>query len=135
MDSLVIEQTNDSPAINFDTNSNRFIISGESRPENAIKFYEPIVKWLTNFEGILYWRKQELKDNAGTVIFIFKLDYFNSTSAKHIMDVLLVLKKYTTVGYKINIEWHYSKLGGDDMLDAGQEFSSMLGLTFNFIES
>jgi hypothetical protein len=51
------------------------------------------------------------------------------------MDVLLVLKKYTTVGYKINIEWHYSKRGGDDMLDAGQEFSSMLGLTFNFIES
>lgn len=134
MESLVIEKKTDSPSINFNTLTNHFIISGESRPENASKFYDPIVKWLTDFEGILYWRNQELKAQAPVLQFSFHLDYFNSTSAKHLMDVLLVLKKYITTGYSVNIEWHYAKLGGDDMREAGQEFSEMLGLDFKFVE-
>lgn len=134
MDSLVIEKKADSPAVNFNTSTNYFIISGDSRPENPAKFYDPIVKWLTDFEGILYWRKQELKDQTPQLSFVFQLDYFNSTSAKHLMDILLVLKKYISLSYNVSIEWHYAKLGGEDMLDAGEEFANMLGLTFNFVE-
>ena len=131
MDSLIIEATEDSPKIMFDTASNRFIISGESRPENAGKFYTPVINWIVKYEETLYSLKQQLKDDA--VIFIFKLDYFNSTSAKYIMDVLLIIKKFVDLGYKINIEWHYDKRD-DDMLDAGNEFSDTVDLKFNFIE-
>ena len=131
MDSLIIEATEDSPKIMFDTASNRFIISGESRPENAGKFYTPLINWIVKYEETLYSLKQQLKDDA--VIFIFKLDYFNSTSAKYIMDVLLIIKKFVDLGYKINIEWHYDKRD-DDMLDAGNEFSDTVDLKFNFIE-
>ncbi|MFY9310671.1 MAG: DUF1987 domain-containing protein [Bacteroidia bacterium] len=132
MDSLIIEATEDSPKILFDTASNRFTISGESRPENAGKFYTPVINWIVKFEEILAKRKNEQKDET-PLVFVFKLDYFNSTSAKYIMDILLVLKKFADDGYKVAIEWHYDKRD-DDMLDAGNEFSDTVDLKFDFIE-
>jgi hypothetical protein len=132
MDSLIIEATEDSPKILFDTVSNRFVISGESRPENAGKFYTPVINWIVKFEEELHRRKNELNDDS-SIAFVFKLDYFNSTSAKYIMDILLILKKFVDQGYKINLEWHYDKRD-DDMLDAGNEFSDTVDLKFDFIE-
>ncbi len=132
MDSLIIEATEDSPKIIFDTASNRFIVSGESRPENAGKFYTPIINWIINYEEALSSQKKETKDNP-ILNFVFKLDYFNSTSAKYIMDILLIIKKFADLGYQINIEWHYDKRD-DDMLDAGNEFSDTVDLKFDFIE-
>ncbi|MDP1745532.1 MAG: DUF1987 domain-containing protein, partial [Bacteroidota bacterium] len=128
----IIEATEDSPKITFDTVSNRFMISGESRPENAGKFYTPVINWIVKYEEILDARKQDSKDDS-VLVFIFKLDYFNSTSAKYIMDVLLIIKKFVDQGYNINIEWHYDKRD-DDMLDAGNEFSDTVDLKFDFIE-
>lgn len=132
MDSLIIEATEDSPKIMFDTVANRFIISGESRPENAGKFYTPVINWIVNYEETLSSRKSDSTDES-PLVFIFRLDYFNSTSAKYIMDVLLVIKKFVDLGYKINIEWHYDKRD-DDMLDAGNEFSDTVDLKFSFVE-
>ncbi len=132
MDSLIIEATEDSPKISFDTATNRFVISGESRPENAGKFYSPILNWINTFETILIERKQNPDTDPG-VTFIFKLDYFNSTSAKYIMDVFLIVKRLVAQGSKIGIEWHYDKRD-DDMLDAGNEFASTVDLKFDLIE-
>ena len=124
MDSLIIEATEDSPNVHFDTSSNRFTISGESRPENAGKFYSPVISWIVDYEQAL---------GQSPLVFVFKLDYFNSTSAKYIMDILLVLKKFVDDGHTVNIEWHYDKRD-DDMLDAGNEFSDTVDLKFDFID-
>lgn len=127
MDSLIIEATEDSPKVVFDTNTNRFTISGESRPENAGKFYTPVINWIVKFEESL------VAGTSAPLVFIFRLDYFNSTSAKYIMDILLVLKKFVDDGHKVNIEWHYDKRD-DDMLDAGNEFSDTVDMKFDFVE-
>jgi hypothetical protein len=132
MDSLIIEATEDSPLVIFDVTTNRFSISGESRPENAGKFYSPIIDWLVKFEAVLNSRKQASSENVN-LIFQFKLDYFNSTSAKYLFDVILALKDIVNNGYNIAIEWHYDKRD-DDMLEAGEEFSKMVGLKFLFVE-
>jgi hypothetical protein len=131
MDSLIIEATEDSPSVMFDVTTNRFSISGESRPENAGKFYTPIIDWLVKFEAVLNSRKQASENINLT--FQFKLDYFNSTSAKYLFDVILALKDIVNNGYNIAIEWHYDKRD-DDMLEAGEEFSKMVGLKFLFVE-
>lgn len=133
MDSLIIEATEDSPKILFDTASNRFTISGESRPENAGKFYSPVINWIVKFEETTLAVKKSENKESSPLVFVFKLDYFNSTSAKYIMDILLILKKFAEQGYKINVEWHYDKRD-DDMLDAGNEFSDTVDLKFDFIE-
>jgi len=126
MDSLRIEATEDSPFVNLDFAANKLLISGESRPENASKFYAPVLKWIGDMEALLPNQKE-------TSSFVFKLDYFNSISAKYIMDIILVLKKYIDKGYKVNIEWHYDKRD-DDMLDAGKEYADAAAIKFDFIE-
>jgi hypothetical protein len=132
MNSLRIEQTEDSPFVNFDANNNKFLISGESRPEHAGKFYAPVISWIVDFEEILRERKTQ-SENYFPSVFTFKLDYFNSTSAKYIMDIILVLKKLIESGYKVKIEWHSDKRD-DDMLEAGKEFADAAKIQFDFVE-
>lgn len=133
MEPLVIQATTDSPTVHFDSTSNVLSISGESRPENPAKFFTPLIEWLINYEKLLYWRKNEAKNEIAPITFRFNLGYFNSTSAKYIMDILLLVKKLMDDGYKINIEWYY-KDNGDDMLDAGKEFSSFIDVDFIYVE-
>ena len=132
MDSLIIQGTESSPEVMFDASSNRFIISGKSRPEDTRLFYAPVVNWVSEFEKTLSERKHKAADNS-TPVFVFKLEYFNSNSAKQLAEIILLLKDFIVKGYKINIEWHFAK-HDDDMLDTGKEFSTMVDLKFDFIE-
>jgi hypothetical protein len=75
MDPLVIDATDDSPPILFDASSKLFIIIGDSRPKNAGKFFSPVINWLMKFEGVSYWRKQEMQDDS-TYILVFKIRLF-----------------------------------------------------------
>ncbi len=133
MEPLLIQATTDSPAVNFDSSTNVLSISGESRPENPAKFFAPVIDWLINYEKLLYWRKNEAKNEIPPITLRFNLGYFNSTSAKYIMDILLFIKKMIDNGYKFNIEWHYNE-NTDDMLDAGKEFSSFIDVDFTYVQ-
>ncbi len=132
MEPLIIRGTENSPEVRLDATSNRFIITGKSRPENADKFYAPLISWIERFEPILSGRKQD-SDGNPIPVFKFKLEYFNSTSAKHIAEIIIILKDFVEKGYKVKIEWHSAKFD-DDMLDTGKEFSNMVDLKFDFIE-
>lgn len=128
MDSLIIEPTEYSPSVNFNTSTLHFVISGESRPENCGKFYTPVVTWLSALEQEFATKQDSLK-----LTFVFKFDYFNSTSAKFIMNLLQVIKKIETAGkHKVKIEWYYDEMD-EDMMDAGKEFCEAAELEFDFI--
>lgn len=129
MESLIIEGTEDSASVKFDVNSGQFVISGKSRPENTVKFFTPITDWINEF----YATKLAPKADNPLVVFVFKLEYFNSISAKYILDIMFSLKDFISEGNKIGIEWHYAKLD-DDMLETGKEFSNMVNLKFDFIQ-
>ncbi len=128
MESLIIDATEDSPQINFDLQSNQFTISGKSRPENTGKFFAPVLSWFDNFEKMLAAQQH----NNQKMVFVFKLDYFNSISAKYIADIIMILKELAMKGYNIEIKWHYPKFD-DDMLEVGREFSDMVEMNFDFI--
>ncbi|MDO9187233.1 MAG: DUF1987 domain-containing protein [Bacteroidota bacterium] len=129
MKSLIIEGTEDSPSVKFDVNSGQFVIGGKSRPENTVKFFTPIIDWITGF----YAKKSTRIADNPPVVFVFKFEYFNSISAKYILDIMFSLKDFISEGNKIGIEWHYAKLD-DDMLETGKEFSNMVNLKFDFIQ-
>ena len=134
MNALLIESSDFSPKVMFDPAKNLFEISGESRPENTSKFYVPILQWLEQYQNVLYWEKDKFGQGA-TRVFEFKLDYFNSTSAKFIMDVLMQLDKMAQDGYDIKAKWFYDKRD-EDMKESGEEFSKLLKkLSIEFIET
>ena len=65
--------------------------------------------------------------------FNFNFDYFNSTSAKFILDFCKKLGKLHSDGHNLNVRWHYEE-DDEDMLEVGQEMSRMSKIPFAFIE-
>ena len=131
MNPLIIEQSEFSPQVTLDPVNLKFQISGESRPENAGKFYEPIISWLEQYKSVLFWQKEKF-GAPQKLDFIFKFEYFNSTSAKYILDLLKQIDLYHADGNEIRVQWYYDKLD-EDMKDSGEEFSKLLNVPFDFI--
>ncbi len=129
MDKLIIEPTLNSPTVILDPEKNRFEFSGESRPENVRSFYMPVIEWLETFTGEHVAKAAELPRE-----FHFNFEYFNSTSAKYILDVFKTLGTLQSKGGKVLVKWHYEE-DDEDMLEVGQEMSRMSKLPFEYIKS
>jgi hypothetical protein len=122
METLRIEQTDDSPQVILDPADKLFEISGKSLPEDAVDFYQPIVDWLN------VYRKEPL----ALTPFNIKLIYFNTASSKLIMDVLLIFEEMVEEGHEVLIRWH-SHQSDEDMQDAGKEFEEMIAVPFEHL--
>jgi len=122
MDILKIEKTSDTPNVTLDSNNNLFEFSYRSLPENAIDFYNPILDWIEEYS----------KNPNNETIVDFKLEYFNTASAKQIAKVLLKLLEISK-NAKVKINWYYDK-DDTDMLASGQRYSKLINLEFEFIE-
>ncbi|MEM4251402.1 MAG: DUF1987 domain-containing protein, partial [Candidatus Bathyarchaeia archaeon] len=61
-----------------------------------------------------------------------KLDYFNTSSSKCILNILEMLEDAHAKGRKVDLNWYYQE-EDDDMLENGQEFAEDMSLQFNFI--
>ena len=130
MRDLIIDSTSNSPKVLFEPDEFRFEISGESRPENASVFYKPVIEWIKELEVSL--NKNNIRINS-PFIFNFNLEYFNSTSAKFILDFCKKLGHIHSLGHQIMVRWHYEE-DDEDMLEVGQEMARMAKFTFEFIE-
>jgi hypothetical protein len=125
MQRLKIDPTDSSFSVDLDTEKGEFIFSGESRPENAPGFFEPILNWLAEF-------KEELenydKNETYKLKVVFNLEYFNSTSTKYIVDIAKILKRIDDLdNVELNTEWHYKEID-EDVEESGRELSDWTGL-------
>ena len=128
MNALKITSTEISPEIIFDPDKNIFDMSGESRPENVRKFYEPVLTWLDDFG-----RFAQSVNREQIATFNFRFEYFNSSSAKFIMDILKKLEDFYSKGVKLQVKWFYDE-GDEDMQETGEEFSKIIDVPFEYIE-
>jgi SiaC family regulatory phosphoprotein len=124
MQALLIESTDDSPKVILDSQSQVFLFEGESRPQHAFNFFHPIIQWIEEYGKVLYWQREHFAENK-RLIFQFKLSYFNSTSAKFIRDILLVLNSFCKDGQVIVVRWFYYK-EDTDMKESAEEYMKML---------
>ncbi len=132
MDAILLEATQTTPKVIIDPVSNKFEITGESRPENTAKFFGPIISWFDGYRSVLYFQKNSY-GKSKKVSIDFKLEYFNSTSAKFILDIFYQLEKIHKEGYEAEIIWHYDARD-TDMKESGEEFSKYvpsLPVTYN----
>ena len=132
MEKLVIESTFNSPSVILDPESKQFEFSGESRPENVRKFYLPILEWLDD-----YAKEQSgmsRSERSSNLLVQFNFEYFNSTSAKYILDIFKALNVLNDLSMKILVKWLYEE-DDEDMLEVGQEMSRMSKLDFEYINT
>jgi hypothetical protein len=133
MNALIIEKTEFTPQVIMDPQTLTFLISGESRPENTQKFYSPVIQWLEKYQDILL--EQKVKQGKTDKIKVeLKFEYFNSVSAKDIMDILSLLNKLYSQGADVEIKWYYDKRD-DDMKEAGEEFSKLIKVPFEVLSN
>ena len=117
MEILNLEGAEDTPKIILDKKNGIFEISGRSLPEDSAEFYRPVLEWIDTYTA---------ESNASTE-FVFKLEYFNTASSKLILDVLSALEDIK--GMKII--WYFHE-DDEDMEEAGEEFSELVEIPFEF---
>ncbi len=116
MEKLHIQPTVDTPQIVFDDDTNTLELSGKSYPDNVISFYEPVFTWLNNYK---------FKNLESGINLVFKMDYFNTTSAKTIFQILAIFDTIYKQGKQVNISWYF-KEEDDDMKEAGEGFNELI---------
>lgn len=134
MKTLRIKPAESSPEVILDHEKSIFIFRGDSRPDDAREFYTGILKWLDEYHPYLFWLQDKFPDRKPEKISVdFMFNYFNSTSARFIMDIIMkfieIQKECSSV--KLEIIWYYQK-GDDDILDAGKEFEKLANTPFIF---
>ncbi len=117
MEVLNLEGTEDTPKIFLDKGNGIFEISGRSLPEDSAEFYQPVLDWIEEYSA----------EAHPTTEFVFKLEYFNTASSKLILDVLMALEDID--GMKII--WYFDE-DDEDMEEAGEEFSELVEIPFEF---
>lgn len=122
MSALIIDATNETPRIHFDADNNLFEISNKSLPEDADEFYQPVLNWLENYK---------LKPNEKTN-FSFKLDYYNTASARYIIRMIKILDNISQK-HQVKVFWYYREID-EDMQAMGEEYLEMTNLEFELVE-
>jgi len=101
MQKLVLQETDNTPKVVFEPEKNIFEFSGSSHPENPAKFFNPILTWVEE-----YAKKPNKETNIS-----FKLDYFNSSTAKYLLNIIWAFEKIIKANpdNKVNILWYYKE--------------------------
>jgi hypothetical protein len=129
MRKLFIQQTSSSPKVVLDPENNFFEISGESRPPDVNLFYNEIISWFDDYS--LYLLKSNQVGN--TPVFNFDFEYFNSSSAKYILDFCKLISSVRSKGRDVIVNWHYED-EDMDMLESGREMSRISKMPFEYIK-
>ena len=123
MELVSLESTKKTPNVLLDP-SGRIRIGGRSIPEDASKFYDDILNWVLDY----------CHTPSDSTVVDIELEYFNSGSAKFVMQILRELSELLAEGRDLKVNWYYEE-GDDDILERGEYYSSILDLEINFIET
>ena len=123
MESISIEGTPKTPTVNFDAATGIVEIKGRSIPENSIEFYRPLVEWLEDYS----------KGPQKLTTVNIQLEYFNTSSSKCILDVFKKLEAIKKARNEVIINWYYEE-DDEDMLEAGEDYESIIRIPFKMIE-
>lgn len=124
MQNLILNASNKSPKVIFDHQKGYLEISGKSIPENSYDLYKPLLDWVEEY----------LQSPAAKTIFVFRLTYFNSSSAEYILDIMKKLETLFLKGAPVEIKWYYD-VEDEDMEQIGEDFKAILKIPIEMVET
>jgi len=132
MQKLFIEATVSAPEINFSPADRLLMISGTSCPEDVRALYYPVTEWTRIFVDEVSKGEYPLLSKESPLKIKINLDYFNSSSAKFLFDILSELKRLVEENKPVVVEWFYD-LDDSDQKEAGEDMASLVGMKFTLI--
>ncbi len=124
MEKIEVEPTPKTPYLMLDPKTKTIIIKGRSIPENSVQFYTPVLNALDK------WIAEKTKDKITVTV---KLEYFNTSSSKCILDIFKKLNELIKNGANVDVTWMYEK-EDEDMMEAGQDYQTIVGIQFKMVE-
>jgi hypothetical protein len=122
MNNLNISSSKTTPQISFNAETGMLEITGQSYPESAVEFYQPIMDWLNQF----------FSNSGKQATLAFKLNYFNTSSSKCILNILRLFEKAHAEGKPVEVSWHHNE-ADEQMQETGEEFAEHLTMPFKVI--
>jgi hypothetical protein len=110
---ITIAATDRSPEITFDFPGGSFHLRGESYPEDSAAFFAPLLGAVRTFLS---------EADPRRITFDLALTYFNSSSAKALMNLFQDLEEAAANGWPVIINWHYHA-EDDTMAEFGEDFA------------
>ena len=121
MNTLHINQTEDTPLVHFGTVSGKFEIQGNSIPENIYMFYNPVFEWLDKYTQ---------NPNEKTE-FVFQMKMISSASMKMFYELFTMIDSfYENSNIDVSITWFYS-IYDDEIREIGNDFKDSVNVPFN----
>lgn len=121
METLEITETVNTPYVSLNHASGTLEFKGKSIPENTIKFYGPVKQWIETYSGA---------PHPATHLIIY-LEYFNTSSAKIIIEMLKKMVTLNNEGKtKLQVTWRYDA-NDTDMQEAGEDMSNLVKHAFS----
>ncbi len=113
---IIIEQSSDSPFVEFNPNKGTLSIHGKSLLENTYDFYGPVLEAVKGF----------VNDEFSPLTVDVRFDYLNSSTSRYFMELLMILENSDA---DHEIKWYYEE--GDDVIEEkGEQFKSLAELEF-----
>ena len=123
MENILREGSAKTPSVSFNSASGVLELKGRSIPENSVEFYKPLNEWIDSYGA---------KPCSETVVDI-KLEYFNTSSSKCILDLFKKLEYISKQGSVVYVNWYFEQ-DDEDMEEAGEDYQAIIKLPFKMIE-
>lgn len=116
MEALTIAATGRTPAVSFDFDAGTLRLSGESYPDDVASFFGPLFTAL---------RSHLAEPSDRPIRFDMELLYFNSSSAKALMNLFQMLETAARDGRPVTVNWCYEE-NDEAMQELGEDFAEDL---------
>lgn len=123
MKPIYLEGTNKTPKVLLEAENGCIEFSGRSIPEDSYKFFQPLLKWVN-----LYAESPCSKTTVN-----FNFEYFNTSTARCLLDLLKNLEIAKINGSDIEINWYYEE-DDQEMLETCEVYESFIDIPFRRIK-
>ena len=110
------------PRISLNAATGEMEFSGRSIPENSAKLYDPIIAWIDEY----------LKSPNKETVFVVKLEYFNTSSSKYLLEIFRRFEDAFKSGMQVSVQWYYEQ-EDEDMQESGDDFRDILKIPVELI--
>jgi hypothetical protein len=121
MTNLYIKGTTKTPEIDFKPGILQ--ISGRSIAEDAVAFYQPVIKWIEDY----------LKKPESLTRLNLKMEYINSGSNRFVFTIMRMLDEAYSQGHNVVINWYFEE-DDDTIKNLGRDFQALVKAPFKMVE-
>lgn len=123
MKRLFFECDKQSPCVCCDKEQNVFEIGGRSFVKYSRQIYYEVLDWLNEY----------VKDPNEKTIASFKFEFYDTSSAKMILEILRKLDNlHNQKGSKVEIHWYFPE-DDDDIEEAGEIYANLIDVPVRVI--